>query len=142
MAVKVFGMNHVALEVTDVEAAVRFYQEVFDLPPPEEGEGEAFFRIGKHQFLAIFVVDQIAETKWRHFGIIVTDDDEIAKVRERVQARGCRLNPGFACDFYDPWGNRIQVVDLSVVSPYWRLGRVRMEEEEHGWSADQPLGRR
>ena len=81
MAVKVFGMNHVALEVTDVEAAVRFYQEVFDLPPPEEGEGQAFFRIGKHQFLAIFVVDQIAETKWRHF------DHRHRRRRDRQGAR-------------------------------------------------------
>ena len=50
-------------------------------------------------------------------------------MRERVQARGLALTPGFACDFRDPWGNRIQVVDLSVSSPYWRLGRVKMSEE-------------
>lgn len=129
MAVKVYGMNHVALEVTDVEEAVRFYREVFDLPEPQPGEGQAFFRIGEHQFIAIFRVDRKEPDEMRHFGIIVTDDDEIAQVRERVQARGLQLNPGFACDFHDPWGNRIQVVDLSVTSPYWRLGRVRLEEE-------------
>lgn len=127
MPVRTFGMNHVALEVTDVDAAVRFYREVFDLGPPEEGEGQAFFRIGKHQFIAIFRVDERPRDQMRHFGIIVADDDEIAQVRARVEARGLTLNPGFACDFHDPWGNRIQVVDLSVVSPYWRLGRVKME---------------
>jgi len=140
MAAKVYGMNHVALEVTDAGEAVKFYREVFDLGPPEEGEGQAFFRIGKHQFIAIFVVEKPSPGKMRHFGIIVTDDDEIAKVRERVLARGCELNPGFACDFRDPWGNRIQVVDLSVVSPFWRLGRVKMEEEERNWSVEQTVG--
>lgn len=141
MAVKVYGMNHVAIEVTDAQDAVSFYREVFDLPAPEPGEGQAFFRIGTHQFLAIFEVDRVEPTNMRHFGIIVKDDEEIAKVRERVQARGLALNPGFACDFHDPWGNRIQVVDLSVVSPLWRLGRVRMEEPEGEWSAEQRLGR-
>ncbi len=141
MAVEVFGMNHVAIEVTDAAEAVKFYREVFDLGPPEKGEGQAFFRIGKHQFIAIFEVARPASNEIRHFGIIVRDDDQIARVRERVQARGLKLNPGFACDFEDPWGNRIQVVDLSVVSPIWRLGRVKMEEEQ-GWSEDEPLGRR
>jgi catechol 2,3-dioxygenase-like lactoylglutathione lyase family enzyme len=128
MAVKVYGMNHVAIEVTDVDEAVRFYREVFDLPEPRPGEGQAFFPMGEHQFLAIFRVDRKEPDEMRHFGIIVSDDDEIGKVRERVQARGLQLNPGFACDFRDPWGNRIQVVDFSVTSPYWRLGRVKMEE--------------
>lgn len=141
MAVKVYGMNHVAIEVTDAQEAVKFYREVFDLPAPEPGEGQAFFRIGTHQFLAIFEVDRVEPTNMRHFGIIVKDDDEIAKVRERVQARGLALNSGFACDFHDPWGNRIQVVDLSVVSPLWRLGRVKMEEPEGEWSVEQRLGR-
>ncbi|HHX40310.1 MAG TPA: VOC family protein [Armatimonadetes bacterium] len=129
MAVKVYGMNHIALEVTDISEAVRFYREVFDLPEPDAGEGQAFFRIGEHQFIALFKVDRKQPDDHRHFGIIVTDDDEIARVRERVQARGLALTPGFACDFRDPWGNRIQVVDLSVSSPYWRLGRVKMSEE-------------
>ncbi len=139
MAVKVYGMNHVAIEVTNAQEAVEFYSDVFDLGAPEKGEGQAFFRIGKHQFIAIFEVDKLAPGQMRHFGIVVTDDEEIAKVRERVQAKGCHLNAGFACDFEDPWGNRIQVVDLAVVSPIWRMGRVKMESEE-GWTPDQPVG--
>ena len=52
-------------------------------------------------------------------GSIVKDDDEIAEVKRRLQARGIELIPPFACDFRDPWGNRVQVVDLSVSSPWW-----------------------
>jgi catechol 2,3-dioxygenase-like lactoylglutathione lyase family enzyme len=117
--VTVYGMNHVALEVTDIEEAVRFYSEVFGLQARREGEGDAFFDIGKHQFLALFEVKERRPDRTRHFGIIVRDDAEIAEVRERVKARGLELIPPFACDFRDPWGNRIQVVDLSVVDPWW-----------------------
>ena len=54
MSVKVYGINHIAIEVDDIEKAVEFYQDVFDLEKLDEGEGDAFFRIGEHQFLAMF----------------------------------------------------------------------------------------
>jgi catechol 2,3-dioxygenase-like lactoylglutathione lyase family enzyme len=116
----VYGMNHVALEVTDVELAVKFYSEVFGLEQQRGGEGQAFFKVGEHQFLALFEVAERAPDDHRHFGIIVTDDDEIAQAREKVKAWGLELIPPFACDFRDPFGNRIQVVDLSVVDDWWR----------------------
>jgi catechol 2,3-dioxygenase-like lactoylglutathione lyase family enzyme len=115
----VYGSNHIAIEVTDAEGAAAFYQEVFGLERLREGEGNAFLRLGPHQFMAIFQTDQPHRDSHRHFGIIVKDDDEIAEVKRRLQARGIELIPPFACDFRDPWGNRVQVVDLSVSSPWW-----------------------
>ena len=115
----VYGMNHVALEVTNIELAVKFYSEVFGLERQRGGEGQASFKVGEHQFPAIFDVPERAPDAHRHFGIIVKDDDEIAQVREKVKAWGLELIPPFACDFRDPFGNRIQVVDLSVVSEWW-----------------------
>jgi catechol 2,3-dioxygenase-like lactoylglutathione lyase family enzyme len=119
----VYGSNHIALEVTEAEAAAAFYQEVFGLERMREGEGQAFLRLGPHQFLAIFQVDEPHRDASRHFGIIVRDDEEIAEVRRRLQARGIELIPPFACDFRDPWGNPIQVVDLSVCTPWWGTAR-------------------
>ena len=116
----VYGMNHVALEVTDVDLAVKFYTEVLGLELRSGGEGEAFFNVGPHQFLALFHTEKRAPDAHRHFGIIVKDDDEIAQVREKVKAWGLELIPPFACDFRDPFGNRIQVVDLSVVDEWWQ----------------------
>lgn len=116
----VFGMNHVALEVTDVDLAVKFYTEVLGLEKQRGGEGQAFFKVGERQFLALFLVKERAPDRNRHFGIIVKDDDEIAAVREKVKAWGLELIPPFACDFRDPFGNRVQVVDLSVVDDWWR----------------------
>lgn len=115
----VYGMNHIALEVTNIELARKFYSEVFELEPRSGGEGQAFFNVGERQFLALFEVEERTSDHNRHFGIIVKDDDEIAQVRERVKAWGLELIPPFACDFRDPFGNRIQVVDLSVVNEWW-----------------------
>ena len=59
MSVQVYGCNHVAIEVGDVEKAVAFYQDVFNLEKLDEGEGDAFFKLGEHQFLAMFEVEEI-----------------------------------------------------------------------------------
>ncbi len=59
MSVQVYGCNHVAIEVDDVEKAVTFYKDVFNLEQMSGGEGDAFFKLGDHQFLAIFEVDKV-----------------------------------------------------------------------------------
>ena len=42
MSVEVYGCNHVAIDVGDVDAAVAFYVDVFGLEKLDEGEGDAF----------------------------------------------------------------------------------------------------
>ena len=54
MSVQVYGCNHVAIEVGDIKKAVAFYQDLFGLEKLDEGEGDAFFKLGEHQFLAMF----------------------------------------------------------------------------------------
>lgn len=124
MSVKVYGINHVAIEVDDVDKAVAFYQDVFNLEKLDEGEGDAFFKIGEHQFLAMFERDGRAgrpETV-RHFGLIVRDEKQLAEVRDKVARKyGLELFPHFRCDFVDPFGNRVQVVDLHDESMVWLL---------------------
>jgi catechol 2,3-dioxygenase-like lactoylglutathione lyase family enzyme len=122
MAVRVFGINHIALEVTDVKKAVAFYADVFNLRANDEGEGDAFFQVGEHQFMALFEVEKMKPDTVRHFGFIVRDEKQIAEVREKVTTKyGLKLIPGFRCDFHDPFGNRIQVVDLHDESLVWLL---------------------
>jgi len=48
MSVQVYGCNHVAIEVDDIEKAVVFYQDVFNLEKLDRGEGDAFFKLGEH----------------------------------------------------------------------------------------------
>ncbi len=122
MAVHVYGINHVAIEVTDIDKAVAFYEDVFELKRSDEGEGNAFFKIGEHQFLAMFEVDEMTPDQTRHFGLIVRDERQLTEVREKVSKKyGLKLNRGFRCDFHDPFGNHVQVVDLHDESLVWLL---------------------
>ena len=122
MSVQVYGCNHVAIEVNDVEKAVVFYEDVFNLKRLSEGEGDAFFKLGEHQFLAIFEVDEVKLERLGHFGIMVRDEAQLAEVRDKVTNKyGLKLIEGFRCDFRDPFGNRIQVVDLHDESLVWLL---------------------
>ena len=122
MAVQVYGCNHVAIEVGDVKKAIAFYKDVFNLEQLDEGEGDAFFKLGQHQFLAIFEVEKLQPDRQRHFGIMVRDEAQIAEVRKKVTEKyKLKLGPHFRCDFHDPWGNRVQVVDLHDESLIWLL---------------------
>jgi catechol 2,3-dioxygenase-like lactoylglutathione lyase family enzyme len=121
MSVKVYGINHVAIEVDNVEKAVAFYQDVFDLEKLDEGEGDAFFKVGEHQFLAMFE-GKTQPSRARHFGLIVRDNAQLAEVKEKLTKKyGIELIPPFRCDFIDPFGNRVQVVDLHDESLVWLL---------------------
>ena len=59
MAVQVYGCNHVVIEVTDAKKAVKFYSDVFGLKMLRGGEGAAWCKLGEHQFMAIFEVEQL-----------------------------------------------------------------------------------
>jgi len=122
MSVQVYGCNHVAIEVDDIEKAVAFYKDVFNLEQMKDGEGDAFFKLGEHQFLAIFETDKLQTANVRHFGIMVRDEGQLAEVRKKLTEKyEIKLIPPFRCDFRDPWGNRVQVVDLHDESLVWLL---------------------
>jgi catechol 2,3-dioxygenase-like lactoylglutathione lyase family enzyme len=122
MGVHVYGINHIALEVDDIEKAVGFYEDVFQLEKLDEGEGDAFFKIGEHQFLALFEVEKVQPDRMKHFGLMVRDEAQLEEVRKKLTNKyGIKLIPPFRCDFRDPFGNRIQVVDLHDESLVWLL---------------------
>jgi catechol 2,3-dioxygenase-like lactoylglutathione lyase family enzyme len=122
MAVQVYGSNHVAIEVDNADKAVEFYADVFNLAMLRGGEGAAWCKLGEHQFMAIFEVEELRPDRVKHFGIMVRDEDQINEVREKITKKyGLTLEPHFRCDFRDPWGNRIQVGDLHDESLVWLL---------------------
>jgi len=122
MSVQVYGINHIAIEVDDLEKAVAFYQDLFNLEKMDEGEGDAFFKIGEHQFLAMFEVDHVEPDRSKHFGLIVRDPKQLEEVRQKLKRKyKIKLIPPFRCDFRDPFGNRVQVVDLHDESLVWLL---------------------
>src|ERR687884_470632 len=102
------GINHVALEVGDLEAAIAFYGSLFALRAVErEGPDMAFLDMGD-QFLALSAGRTAPPDGARHFGLVV-DDKEL--VRETLRAAGVEVSPGRRLNFRDPWGNHVQVVD-------------------------------
>lgn len=122
MAVQVYGANHLVIEVDDAKKAMAFYADVFNLEMLRGGEGAAWCKLGEHQFLAIFEVEELRPDRVKHFGLMVRDDAQVKAVRRKLTKKyRLKMEPGFRCDFRDPWGNRIQVGDLHDESLVWLL---------------------
>jgi lactoylglutathione lyase len=100
------GLNHIALEVGDIEEALAFYGLLFEFKLRGKSEHAAFIDLGD-QFLALQKGRMQPGDDGRHFGLVV-DDKEV--VREALAAAGVRILPGRFLDFLDPWGNRIEIV--------------------------------
>ncbi|HXV95871.1 MAG TPA: VOC family protein [Gaiellaceae bacterium] len=103
---RLLGVNHVALEVGDVEEALAFYGRLFDFELRGRGPGRAFVDLGD-QFLALSEGRRQSPDDHRHFGLVV--DDKPA-VRRALEAAGVEILPGRGLDFLDPWGNRVEIV--------------------------------
>jgi lactoylglutathione lyase len=107
MCAKLVGINHVALEVGNVDEALEFYGRFFEIRLRGRVPGMAFVDMGD-QFLALSEGRSQPADDDRHFGLVV--DDKQA-VREALEAGGVRVLPGRRLDFRDPWGNRVEIVD-------------------------------
>ena len=103
MKPKLVGINHVALEVGNLEEALEFYGRVFELSLRGRSGRMAFVDIGD-QFLALAEGRRQAPDDHRHFGLVV-DDKQGALDAARAagaEVRGNRIR--------DPWGNNVEVV--------------------------------
>ena len=108
---RLVGLNHVALEVGDVEEALEFYGRIFDFELRGRGGRMAFVDMGD-QFVALAEGRTQPPDAHRHFGLVV-DDKEAA--RAALQEAGVQVAPSGRLDFRDPWGNHVQVVDYSEI---------------------------
>src|SRR3984893_12302678 len=103
---RAIGVNHVALEVGDIEEALAFYSRLFELKLRGKSEDAAFIDLGD-QFLALQKGRKQPGDDGRHFGLVVDDKEA---VRAALIAAGVKPLPGRFLDFLDPWGNRIEIV--------------------------------
>lgn len=105
------GINHVALEVGDVDQAVEFYSRIFEVEVRGRVHGMAFLDMGD-QFLALAHDDAPSPGREAHFGLVVEDR---ARVRRALRDAGVEPEAGRGLHFRDPWGNLIEVVQYSQV---------------------------
>jgi lactoylglutathione lyase len=103
---RLVGINHVALEVGDVEQALAFYGQIFEFTLRGRGKGHAFIDMGD-QFIALAETAALHRDEQRHFGLVV---DDRSAVRELARAAGAEILEGGFLDFLDPWGNRIEII--------------------------------
>jgi catechol-2,3-dioxygenase len=108
---RLIGLNHIALEVGDVEEALEFYGRIFEFELRGRGGRMAFIDMGD-QFIALAEGRTQPPDAHRHFGLVV-DDKEAA--RQALQEVGVDVQPRGSVDFRDPWGNNVQVVEYGEI---------------------------
>jgi catechol-2,3-dioxygenase len=108
---RLIGLNHIALEVGDVEEALEFYGRIFEFELRGRGGRMAFIDMGD-QFIALAAGRTQPPDAHRHFGLVV-DDKEAA--RQALQEVGVDVQPRGSVDFRDPWGNHVQVVEYGDI---------------------------
>ena len=110
MKTHLVGINHVALQVDDIEESVAFYTALFEPTSVNRSvPGAAFLRMGD-QFIALF--QRGPRTEEPHFGLVV--DDKQA-TRAALEEAGVEILPGRGLDFHDPSGNLVQVVQYDQI---------------------------
>ena len=102
---RALGINHVVLEVGDLDQALEFYGALFDFKLRNRTDHNAFIDLGD-QFIQLSLGKTQGPDDKRHFGFVVDDREPVrqAMVRIGIKSINERLN------FRDPWGNRIEVV--------------------------------
>jgi catechol 2,3-dioxygenase-like lactoylglutathione lyase family enzyme len=106
------GINHVALEVGDVDEALAWYGQIFSFDlRGRAGPNMAFIDMGD-QFLALSAPRKQPRDAGRHFGLVVDDKEE---VRRALKQAGAEIVPTRGLRFVDPWGNNVEVVQYDQV---------------------------
>jgi len=104
------GINHVAVEVGDVDEAIMFFQRIFDDVHLRGRSGAMAFVDMGDQFVAFAQgVTHVADHE-RHIGLVVDDVEEAVR---RLREAGIEIVGSH--DFRDPWGNRWQLVDYREI---------------------------
>jgi lactoylglutathione lyase len=133
MKPRLVGINHVALQVDDLEEAVAFYTDVFQPTAVNRNvPGAAFLQLGD-QFIALFERGSRAEEP--HFGLVVDDKDA---ARRALEEAGAEVLPGRFLDFRDPSGNRVQVVQYDQIQ-FTKTDRVLAGMQLELGKSDQAL---
>jgi lactoylglutathione lyase len=110
---RLVGINHVAIEVGDIDAALEWYGRLFDFTLRGKGERNAFIDMGDQFINLTLVSDRRSEgVERRHIGFVV---DDRSSVKARAEEAGAVMVEGPFLDFLDPWGNRLEIIEYSNI---------------------------
>ena len=105
---RLVGINHVALEVGDLDEALAWYGRFFEFElRGRHGRRMAFIDMGD-QFIAMSAGRTQPHDGARHFGLVVDDKEA---VRATMLQAGLSVQRSRSLDVTDPWGNHLQIVD-------------------------------
>ena len=140
-------LNHVAIDVDDLEEAVVFYTDLFDMervPTPDFGRPYAWLEFDGQQLHLVERGEQRPENQ--HFALIV---DDFETVWDRAVDRGAigddagyvRALPNGVVQCYvrDPSGNRVEFMWPDVETLPDRIG-TRVDHVEAEAPTDEPAG--
>jgi lactoylglutathione lyase len=108
---RLVGINHMALDVGDLEQALEFYGRLFEFELRGRVQGMAFLDMGD-QFLALAEGRAGPPDSGRHFGLVVDDREAVRRAAEEA---GAEIEPTRGLRFRDPWGNSVEVVQYADV---------------------------
>jgi catechol 2,3-dioxygenase-like lactoylglutathione lyase family enzyme len=110
---RLVGINHVAIEVGDIDAALEWYGRLFAFTLRGKGERNAFIDMGD-QFINMTLMPhpEGQDVERRHIGLVV---DDRSRILELAKAAGARMVEGQFLDFLDPWGNRLEIIEYSNI---------------------------
>jgi catechol-2,3-dioxygenase len=105
------GINHIALEVGNIAAALKFYGSFLNFEITRQDETAAFIYFGD-QFINFALGRNQGPDEQRHFGIAV-DDKQLA--RKTLEEMGIEFLDTRFLDFLDPWGNRVEITTYTNI---------------------------
>jgi catechol 2,3-dioxygenase-like lactoylglutathione lyase family enzyme len=107
---RALGINHVVLEVDDLDEALEFYGAIFDFKLRGKSTHNAFIDLGDQFIQLTLGRTQVPDTK-RHFGFVVDDRQAVQRALDRLGIKSIneRMN------ILDPWGNRIEIVSYDDI---------------------------
>ena len=109
--IRAIGINHVALEVGDVDEALAWYGRFLEFELRGRRPRMAWIDLGD-QFIALAAGRTQSPDEDRHFGLVVDGKEAL---REALRAHGVAVAPSGSLRFEDPWGNKVEVVDYRDV---------------------------
>ena len=105
---RLVGINHIALEVGDIDDALEWYGRLFEVELRGRARlADGVRRHGRPVHRAVGRTRAEPDDR-RHFGLVVDDKEA---VRGALHEAGVPSSPSGSVDFSDPWGNHVQVVD-------------------------------